>query len=66
MIELNDVNIEPWPTRPTGGMQTGEIPNGIKITHIKTGITITCVEHRSQHRNRQSALEALSQRLTEE
>ena len=47
-------------------MQTGKIPNGIKITHIKTGITVTCENHRSQHRNKQSALEALSKRLSEE
>lgn len=41
------------------GMLTGKIPVGIKVIHIPTGIVVTCETERSQHKNRELALNKL-------
>lgn len=62
---INDANlhIEPWPPRG-GGQQVGPGPQGVKVTHEPTGITVTVDVDRSQHRNRMIALDALAGALT--
>lgn len=64
MIKPEDIIIENWPHIPSGGMQTGKIPKGIKITHIETGITVTCDQHRSQHKNKEECLVMLEEELS--
>lgn len=61
MVELlaEDLEVSVYPEPPSGGMQTGRIPVGVKISHKPTGITTTCVENRQQFVNRQLALAEL-------
>ena len=63
MINDGDLQIEPWPQRG-GGQQVGPGPQGVKVTHEPTGITVTVDVGRSQHRNRMIALDALAGALT--
>lgn len=63
MINDGDLQIEPWPQR-SGGQQVGPGPQGVKVTHEPTGITVTVDVDRSQHRNRMIALDALAGALT--
>lgn len=63
MINRADLTIEPWPQRG-GGQQVGTGPQGVKITHEPSGITVTVDVDRSQHRNRMIALDALVGALT--
>ncbi len=65
MIKPEDVKIEAWPPAPTGGMQIGRIPNGVKITHSESGISAICEQYRSQHKNRQGAMELLEKNIAE-
>ena len=53
-----DIEVEPWPPAPEGGMQVG-IPPSVHITHTKLGVQVICTRYRSQHRNRDCALAAL-------
>jgi len=55
-----DIRIDVYPPPPEGGMQTGKMHVGIKVTHKPTGITITCEHERSQHKNRDAALLGIS------
>jgi hypothetical protein len=64
VLKESDVAIEAWPPAPDGGMQIGVIPNGVKITHIETGLSVTCADHRSQHKNKDTAIKRLSQLLS--
>jgi len=61
-MQPNDWKIEVWPETATTGMHVG-MPKGVKVTHIPTGLTETCNTERSQHMNREKALQKLAMRL---
>jgi protein subunit release factor A len=59
ILRSEDLKTEPFPKMVEGGMNTGQIPVGVKITHIPTGLYAICNSERSMHRNRDIALEKL-------
>jgi len=63
VIPPEDIKIEIWPPRNVGGQHVGTA-SGVKITHLPSGITVTCDYERSQHRNRAIALAALEGAIT--
>ena len=62
-IDPENILIECWPKPKSGGMRTGTIPKGIKITHKPTGVSAECDKHRSQHLNKAEAEKMLSDEL---
>jgi protein subunit release factor A len=48
-----------------GGQHQNTSESGVRLTHRPTGIVVTAREERSQHRNRQVALDRLRARLRE-
>lgn len=58
-LNPSDLTIEVFPPAPKTGMLVGRTPQGIKITHNPTGIAVVHTHHRSQHKNKQAALERL-------
>lgn len=42
-----------------------EMDRGVKIVHLATGIIVTCESERSQHKNRDIALEKLKEKVLE-
>lgn len=58
-----DLLIEAYSPRPPGGQHVG-IDCGIKITHLPTGLIAICDTDRSQHRNKQVAMDMLLGGLT--
>ena len=60
-----DLLIEPWPPKKSGGMQVRDMRNGVKVTHLPTGNTVCSLTERSQHKNRAIALDALEYLLLE-
>lgn len=55
-----DLVLEIWPPQP--GFQLS-MPRGVKLTHKPTGTVVTCDTERSQHANRDRALEMLRAKL---
>lgn len=61
-----EFEIEWWPPKTTGGMQTGSIPKGVKITHKPTGSVVACNHARNQHQNRVLAMNFIKSLIGEQ
>ena len=66
-IEINsdDLRVDVFRASGHGGQNVQKNSTAIRITHLPSGIVVTCQNERSQHRNRTSALKVLEARLLE-
>ena len=64
MIDDKDVIVMPYPPRVVGGQQVGRTTFGVSIEHIPSGLIAIAVSARSQHRNRQIAMDMILGGLT--
>ena len=64
LINPEDLTMQKWPPEPVGGQHVGTGGNGVRVTHLPTGIAVEVGLCRSQHYNRQIALDALLGALT--
>jgi protein subunit release factor B len=58
-----DSDIEFFIAGGPGGQHRNKVETGVRLHHRPSGITVTAVERRSQHANREAAFERLAQRL---
>lgn len=64
MIPPDDLKIEIWPPRQKGGQHVGIGPMGVRITHIPSGIEAFVDIGRSQHRNKEIAMDMILAAIT--